>query len=103
MQIGENIRMALFALRTNKLRAGLTMLSVVVGVFSIIGAMTALGILTSGISDSLSQLGNETFTVQKFPSIQMGGMGWLKYMHRKSITYEQIKFVRNFTTLPLAV
>lgn len=103
MQLGENIRMALDALRTNKLRAGLTMLSVVVGVFSIIGAMTALGILTSGISNSLSQLGSETFTVQKFPSIQMGGMDWLKYMHRKSITYEQIKFVRNFTTLPLAV
>ena len=103
MQLGENIRMALFALRTNKLRAGLTMLSVVVGVFSIIGAMTAIGILTNGISDSLSQLGSETFTVQKFPSIQMGGMDWLKYMHRKSITYEDIKFVRNFTSLPLAV
>jgi putative ABC transport system permease protein len=99
----ENIRMALISLRSNKLRAFLTMLSIVVGVFSIIGAMTALGILTTGISDSLSQLGSETFTVKKFPTIQMGGMAWLKYMHRKPIIYDQIRFVRSFTKLPVAV
>ncbi|HYM36665.1 MAG TPA: ABC transporter permease [Steroidobacteraceae bacterium] len=95
--------MALSSLRSNKLRAVLTMLSIVVGIFSIIGSMTALGVLTSSISDSLSQLGSETFIVHKFPSIQMGGMDWLKYMHRKNITYDQVKFVRNFTHLPLAV
>ncbi len=103
MQLGENIRMAFTSLRSNKLRAGLTMLSVIVGVFSIIGAMTALGILTNGISNSLSQLGSETFTVKKFPSIQMGGADWLKYVNRKSITYDQIKYVHEFTSLPVAV
>ena len=70
---------------------------------AIIGAMTALGILTTGISNSLSQLGSETFTVKKFPSIQMGGMAWLKYIHRKTITYDQIRFVRSNTRLPIAV
>src|SRR5438477_4843444 len=99
----ENVKMALASLRTNKLRAFLTMLSIVVGVFSIIGAMTALGILTTGISDSLSQLGSETFTVKKMPTIQVGGASWMKYMHRKNISYDQIKFVRSFTKLPIAV
>jgi len=99
----ENTKMALASLRSNKLRAFLTMLSIVVGVFSIIGAMTALGILTTGISNSLSQLGSETFTVKKMPTIQVGGMAWMKYMHRKTITYDQVKFVRSFTKLPLAV
>ncbi len=95
--------MALGSLRSNKLRAFLTMLSIVVGVFSIIGAMTALGILTTGISASLSQLGSETFTLKKFPTIQVGGMGWMKYMHRRPITYTEIRFVRSFTKLPIAV
>lgn len=99
----ENITMATSSLRSNKLRAFLTMLSIVVGIFSIIGSMTAIGILTNGISSSLSQLGSETFTVQKFPSIQLGGMDWLKYIHRRSITFDQIKFVREFTKLPMAV
>ncbi len=99
----ENIKMALSSLRANKLRASLTMLSIVVGIFSIIGSMTALGILTNSVKDNLSQLGNEVFTVKKFPSIQRGGMEWLKYMHRKNITYDQIKFVRDFTKIPVAV
>ncbi|HEY6171014.1 MAG TPA: ABC transporter permease [Candidatus Kapabacteria bacterium] len=95
--------MAFTSLRSNKLRAYLTMLSVAVGILSIVGSMTAIGILSNSVSAQLSQLGNETFTIQKFPSIQMGGADWMKYMNRKSITYDQVKFVREFTTLPVAV
>ncbi|MBS1904258.1 MAG: ABC transporter permease [Bacteroidetes bacterium] len=101
--LGENIKMALSSLRSNKLRATLTMLSIVVGILSIIGSMTALGILTNGVKSELSQLGSETFTIKKFPSIQTGGMDWLKYVHRKKITYDQVKFVRSFTKLPEAI
>lgn len=103
MQLGDNIKMAFSSLRTNKLRSALTMLGVVVGVFSIIGVMTALGVLNNSINASLSQLGSETFTVKKFPSIQMGPGDWAKYMHRKAITYEQIKSVRDVAVLPLSV
>jgi putative ABC transport system permease protein len=103
MQIGENVRMAFSSLRTNKLRSILTMIGIVVGVFSIIGVMTALGVLQNSINTSLSQLGSETFTVRKFPTIQTGEMDWMKYMHRKEITYEDIKYVREFAEAPLAV
>lgn len=103
MQLGENIRMAFTSLRANKLRSSLTMLGVVVGVFSIIGVMTALGVLNNSINDSLSQLGSETFVVKKFPSIQMGPGDWAKYIHRKSITHEHIQYVREFAHLPLSV
>ena len=68
----ENIRQAFESLRSNKLRSALTLLGIVVGVFSIIGVMTALGALTNSVDTSLSQLGAETFTVKKWPSIQLG-------------------------------
>src|SRR4051812_38543531 len=103
MQAGENVRQAFQSIRTNKLRSSLTLLGIVVGVFSIIGVMTALGALTNSIDQSLSQLGSETFTIKKWPSIQLGGNDWVKYMRRKQITYEQIKFVRQNAQLPLAV
>jgi putative ABC transport system permease protein len=103
MQIGENVRMAFSSLRTNKLRSILTMIGIVVGVFSIIGVMTALGVLQNSINTSLSQLGSETFTIRKFPTIQTGDMDWMKYMHRKEITYEDIKYVREFAQAPMAV
>jgi putative ABC transport system permease protein len=103
MQLGENVKQAFQSIRTNKLRSSLTLLGIVVGVFSIIGVMTALGALTNSIDQSLSQLGSETFTIKKWPSIQLGGNDWVKYMRRKQITYEQIKFVRQNAQLPLAV
>ena len=103
MQTGENIRQAFSSIRGNKLRSSLTLLGIVVGVFSIIGVMTALGALTNSVDQSLSQLGSETFTVKKFPSMQMGPGDWIKYMRRKQITYEQIRLVRQTSTLPLAV
>jgi putative ABC transport system permease protein len=99
----ENIRQAFESLRANKLRSALTLLGIVVGVFSIIGVMTALGALTNSVDNSLSQLGAETFTVKKWPSIQLGGSDWKKYLKRKQITYEQVKFVRQNTSLPLAI
>src|ERR1019366_9073590 len=99
----ENIRQAFDSLRANKLRSALTLLGIVVGVFSIIGVMTALGALTNSVDNSLSQLGAETVTVKKWPSIQPGNSGWNKYMKRKPITYEQIKFVRQSAELPLAI
>jgi putative ABC transport system permease protein len=38
----EIIRMALGSLGVNKLRSGLTMLGITIGVFSVIGVMTAV-------------------------------------------------------------
>jgi putative ABC transport system permease protein len=103
MQLGENVRQAFSSIRGNKLRSALTLLGIVVGVFSIIGVMTALGALTNSVDASLSQLGSETFTIKKFPSLQRGPADWMKYLKRKQITYEQIRTVREMTSLPLAV
>jgi putative ABC transport system permease protein len=103
MVIGENVSMAFRSLRANKLRTALTLLGVVVGVFSIIGVMTALGVLNQSVTSNLSQLGSETFVIKKFPSIQRGEGEWLKYRHRKKLTVEEVRFVRDFTKLPIAV
>ena len=42
MEFSEIIIMALTAIRSNKLRSALTLLGIIVGVFSIIGVMTAV-------------------------------------------------------------
>jgi putative ABC transport system permease protein len=103
MQLGENVKQAFNSIRGNKLRSALTLLGIIVGVFSIIGVMTAIGALTNSVDASLSQLGAETFQIKKFPSMHTGPSGWLKYMKRKPISYEQIKLVRDEVSLPLAV
>ena len=45
MKLSEILRLSLTALRTNKLRSALTILGVTIGVFSVIGVMTALNVI----------------------------------------------------------
>jgi putative ABC transport system permease protein len=89
MEYKEIALMAFSSLQTNKLRSGLTMLGITVGVFSIIGVMTILGALQNTIETGLSQLGTNTFQTQKYPAIMFGGTNSNKYNNRRDIDYEQ--------------
>lgn len=90
MALMENIRMVVRTLRTNRLRAALTVLSVSIGVFSIIAVMTALGALQQSIESGLSQLGANTFQIQKHGRNMGGEPGWRdRERNRKDLTYAQ--------------
>jgi putative ABC transport system permease protein len=81
----EIIRLALTALRTNKLRSGLTILGVTIGVFSVIGVMTALSVIQSSIESGLSFLGSNIFQFAKYPSISTSDPEDA-YANRRNIT-----------------
>ena len=59
--------MALDSIATHKLRSGLTLLGILIGVFSIILVMTALRALEKNAEASLTQLGPHTFTIKRTP------------------------------------
>ena len=63
----EIIQLAFNAIRGNKLRSVLTLLGIVIGVFSIIGVMTAVDVLQNSIEEGFSSLGSNTFQIQKRP------------------------------------
>jgi len=98
----ESLLMALGAIRGSKLRSVLTLLGVAVGVFSIISVMTALGVLRNSIEEGITQLGANTFQIQKFPT-GFGDNRHGRYRNRKDITYEQALAVREKATLAEAV
>jgi len=82
--------MALQSIRQNKLRSSLTLLGITIGVFSVIGVMTAITTMESSIQSGLNVFGTNTFSFQKFPVIHLGGHGsWEKYAKRKNITLDQ--------------
>jgi putative ABC transport system permease protein len=90
MNLKEALISALNSIRGNKLRASLTLLGIIIGVFSIIGVMTLLNALQKGLDTGLSQLGTNTFQVQKWPGAFVTGPGrWRKYEKRKPITIDQ--------------
>ena len=96
--------MALTALKANKLRSLLTLLGIVVGVFSIVAVMTAMGVLRSSIEEGLSGLGANTFQLQKW------GVGFTssnserrKWRNRRNISLQQAMYVRDHTALASSV
>ena len=88
MNPSETFRMALNALRTNKLRSGLTMLGVTIGVFSVIGVMTALSVIQGSIETGLSFLGSNLFQFAKYPVISSSDPEE-KYANRRNISLAQ--------------
>jgi putative ABC transport system permease protein len=99
-QFRESVMMALAAVKTGKLRSVLTLLGIAVGVFSIIAVMTAVTVLRNSIEEGISQLGANTFQMQKFPQV-MGNDHDMrrKFRNRKPISYEQALQVKEKTTL----
>jgi putative ABC transport system permease protein len=99
-EIKESFLMAMGALVAHKLRSALTLLGVLVGVFSIIVVMTAMRVLQRNIERELSQLGSHTFAVQKWPGVYFGGSeGFEKFWRRKNISYAQGQLVQQRATL----
>jgi putative ABC transport system permease protein len=87
---GEIIKMALASLGANKLRSGLTMIGITIGVFSVISVMTAIGALQNSIENGISFLGSNIFQFAKFPvNIDAGGEVKKKYQNRRNISYQQ--------------
>ncbi len=86
----EVLRLAFAALSANKLRSGLTMLGITIGVFSVISVMTATGALQGSIETGLSFLGSNIFQFSKYPALGGGGpQAASKYANRRDVTYEQ--------------
>jgi putative ABC transport system permease protein len=103
-ELRESFRMAVTAVAAHKLRSILTLLGVLVGVFSIIVVMTALRVMQSFVESELSQLGDQTFMVRKFPAILFNQPeGLEKIRRRKNITLQQGLRLQQAATLPRSV
>lgn len=90
MLIFEIIKVAINSLRANRLRSLLTILGIVVGIFSIIAISTVIEMLQKSIEEGVSQLGQNTFQIQKFPAVRTGSAAErAKIRNRRDITLEE--------------
>jgi putative ABC transport system permease protein len=103
-EMRESFSMAMSALAAHKLRSALTLLGVLVGVFSIIVVMTAMRVMQSDVEKEMSQLGTQTLMIQKWPGVYFGGPeGFEKYWRRKNITLAHGLRVQERATLARSV
>lgn len=101
--IKESFRMAIESIRQNKLRSILTLLGISIGVFSVIGVMTAIRTLEYSVNSQLDIFGTNTFMIQKSPAIRIHGGGNDKIRKRKNILYAHYEELKQRAKLPLRV
>ena len=68
----DDLRLALDSLASHKLRSGLTLLGIVIGVFTVVAMMALLNGLRKSIDKQLGELGANVFQIQRFPAVQFG-------------------------------
>lgn len=100
-ELRESVRMALIAIASHKLRSGLTLLGVLVGVFSIILVMTAMRAMKNNVEKEIGQLGSKTFVIRRMPAMMFDGpAGFMKFLRRKPITIAQANQFKAKQRLP---
>ena len=97
-QARESVKMALDTLRANKLRSGLTVLGIVIGVTTVISISSVINGLNNRVSDWVSSLGSNVFWVFHMPVI--GVRPTAAMLARKKMTLDDVLALR---TLPHVV
>mgnify|MGYP000647887456 CR=1 FL=1 len=74
MHISETTKQAYDSLKANKLRSALTLLALVIGVFSVIVSTTAVAVLDNYFKNTMSIMGSDVISVSRTPAVQMGSL-----------------------------
>ena len=96
MRIGdfqETVKMALDTLRTNKLRSGLTILGIVIGVMTVIVISSVVNGLNNSVGSFVESLGSNVLFVFRFPVF--GQRPTTEMLTRKQMTYEDAMAMRD--------
>ncbi|MGO9436711.1 MAG: ABC transporter permease [Terracidiphilus sp.] len=91
-QTRESIKMALDTLRTNKLRSGLTVLGIVIGVTTVITISSVINGLNNRVSEWISSLGTNVIWVFHMPVI--GVRPTAEMLARKKLTIDDVMALR---------
>jgi putative ABC transport system permease protein len=92
-QTRESVKMALDTLRVNKLRSGLTVLGIVIGVTTVITISSVINGLNNRVADFVSSLGSNVFWVFHLPVI--GVRPTMEQLARKKLNIDDVMALRN--------
>jgi putative ABC transport system permease protein len=91
---GEVVRMALDTLRGNKLRSGLTILGVVIGITAIVGMTSLIRGFDQSLRDSVKALGPSTIILTKLSIVSIGsGAEFSDLLRRPNLTVDDAKAI----------
>lgn len=89
MNLAENIRQALRAVRSNMLRSILTLLIIAFGITALVGILTAIDSAIFSLSDNFSRLGANSFQFRPAGTGIQGNRGGRQAKDGESISFDQ--------------
>ncbi len=92
--IYESIIQAGQQLWGNRLRTFLSLLGITIGIFCIIGVLSAVDSLEDNIQGSLAKLGDDVVYIQKFSWASDPNQNWWRYVKRPNVNYEDYESIK---------
>lgn len=93
----ENTEIALTAIKSNKLRAIITMLIIAIGITALVGILSAIDAIKSSINSNFTSMGANTFTIRNKGTSMRVGRGGKRPKVFRSITFkEAMRFKEEF-------
>ncbi len=89
VDVWEGARIALFSLRSNRLRTVLTTVGIGVGVCTLLAIVGIIQGINRSFEEQLSEIGANTLQISKFPWT-MGG-DWWEYRNRKDLSADLVE------------
>ncbi len=99
--IWESLKMSLQTFAGNRLRSGLSLLGITIGIFAIIAVLTIVDSLEMNIRESVSSLGDNVVYIEKWPWTPEDGQeyAWWKYMNRPLVSMKENEFLKKNSQL----
>src|SRR5215210_6858675 len=101
--IYENLKMALDTLRANKLRSLLTVIGVVIGVWTVMAIASIISGIDETVKKEIESFGTRSIYISKYdPGIRVGRLSREERM-RKELTYDDAMAIARLPSVELAV
>src|SRR3982751_2564555 len=99
----ENLKMAISTLRANKLRSVLTVVGVVIGVWTVMAIASIISGIDTAVKKEIESFGTRSIYISKFnPGIHIGRLSREERM-RKELTYDDAVALQSLPAIELSV
>lgn len=102
-EIWESLRIAMGAIRVNKMRSVLTTLGIIIGIISVTAMATVINGIQNGLERSLSQFGTDVLYVEKWPWTGGPDFHWWEYINRPLIRADLVPAIEKHSKYARAV
>ncbi|MCB0704897.1 MAG: ABC transporter permease [Saprospiraceae bacterium] len=103
MNWSENIKLAFRSVRSNLMRAVLTLMIIALGIMALVGILTAIDSTIYSLNDNLASLGANVFSIEPLGESVTGNQSGRQAKRGEPVTFDQAQNFKESFTFPARV